>query len=98
VQRVPARAGDPIAAIETPALVVELASPPLERRRQVRVAADEITERSPTQSELAEGEDPAELRQLGRGVVAVARARVDPGRREEALGVVRAQDLRRNAG
>ena len=78
-------------------LALQLRPAPVERRPQV-AAADQLADLVERHPELAQGEDAAQLRQLGRRVVAVRRRRVDPDRPEQAERVVGAQLLRADAG
>ena len=86
------------AAVDLAPLALELASPSLEGGPEVRSARDEPADLGQAEAHVAERHDPAELRQLGRRVVAVVGRGVDPDRPEQAERVVRAKNLRRDAG
>ena len=71
---------------------------PLQRRPQVGAAAHQLADLGQAHAHVAQGQDPAQLRQLGRRSSSGSRPRIDPGRGEQAGRVVGAQDLGRDAG
>ena len=86
------------AALDFPAFVFQLNTPSIESHPEIHAALDERPDLGKADTHVAQGQDPADVRELGRRVVAITARRIRPDGAEQPHQVIRPQDLGRDAG